>query len=310
METSGLCRKFAPMILKQIIRLEVTEIMPNKKFWKSQNAKSNSKIGEMTIYGDIGDPSWFDETSIGPKQFKQDLDALGTIDILNIYINSPGGDVFAGQTIYSILKREQCVVNVYIDGLAASAASIIAMVGRADGNVLHMPKNAMLMIHNAWTICIGYASDMRETADMLDKVRDTIVPIYTEASGLSEADVIELMDAETWMTAQDALDYGFITEIDEPKKVAASIKDFDLSRFKNVPESLRNNQRQQEPPITKNDLKTVIKEVMDELKPTPPEADPKPEESPPQPSGVFDLQKHIAKINQLAERRKNHERKA
>ena len=215
----------------------------NKKFWNFKNVKEDPKIGELDIYGEIADSSWWDD-DVTPKQFKKDMDALGDISELNVYINSPGGDVFAGQTIYSILKRKKCTVNVYIDGLAASAASVIAMVGRVDGNTLNVPKNAMLMIHNPWSLAWGYASDMRQMADTLDKIRDSIVAVYKDSSGLEDKDIIELMDAETWMTAQDALDFGFIDHIDESKEIAASISEkifningqkFDISKFKNFP---------------------------------------------------------------------------
>jgi ATP-dependent Clp protease protease subunit len=195
----------------------------SKKFWNFKNVKEDPKIGELDIYGEIADSSWWGD-EVTPKQFKKDMDALGDISELNVYINSPGGDVFAGQTIYSILKRKKCAVNVYIDGLAASAASVIAMVGRADGNTLNMPKNAMLMIHNPWSIAWGYASDMRQMADTLDKIRDSIVAVYKDGSNLEEKDIIELMDAETWMTAQDALDYGFIDHIEEHSERAFTIR--------------------------------------------------------------------------------------
>ena len=215
----------------------------NKKFWSFKNAKEDPKIGELNIYGEISDSSWWGD-EVTPKQFKKDMDALGDISELNVYINSPGGDVFAGQTIYSILKRKKCTVNVYIDGLAASAASIIAMIGRLPGNTLNMPVNAILMIHNPWSMVCGYASDMRQMADTLDKIRDSIVNVYKSGSSLEEKDIIELMDAVTWMTAQDALDFGFIDHIDESKEVAASIsgkifnvngQEFDISKFKNFP---------------------------------------------------------------------------
>jgi len=215
----------------------------SKKFWSFKNAKEDPKIGELDIYGEIADSSWWGD-EVTPKQFKKDMDALGDISELNVYINSPGGDVFAGQTIYSILKRKKCAVNVYIDGLAASAASVIAMIGRVAGNTLNVPKNAMLMIHNPWSLACGYASDMRQMAETLDKIRDSIVAVYKDGSGLEEKDIIELMDAETWMTAQDAFDFGFIDHIDESKEIAASIngkifnvngEKFDISKFKNFP---------------------------------------------------------------------------
>ena len=137
----------------------------NKRFW---NFKAlDEKTGELTLYGEISNETWWGD-EVTPKEFKSDLDNLGEIDTLNIYINSPGGDVFAGQTIYSILKRHKAHKNVYIDGLAASIASVIAMAG----NTIFMPKNAMMMIHNPWTVGMGNADEFRKLAEDLDKIRE------------------------------------------------------------------------------------------------------------------------------------------
>ena len=116
-----------------------------RKFWAFQALANNE--GELTIYGEIADSQggWFsDGSEITLTAFKAELDALGDITTLNVYVNSPGGDVFAGQTIYSQLKRHKATVNVYVDGLAASIASVIAMAG----DTIHMPANARMMIHH------------------------------------------------------------------------------------------------------------------------------------------------------------------
>lgn len=214
--------------------------MKAKKFWQFKAKKDDPSVGELMLYGDISEYSWW-EDDVTPKQFKEDLDALGDISELKIYINSGGGDVFAGQAIYSMLKRHSATKTVYIDGLAASIASVIAMAG----DKVIMPKNAMMMVHKCWTIALGNADDMRKIADDLDKIDESIIAAYVEKTGLETDDVIELMTDETWMTAQDALDYGFADEIEESKQVAASMKnglllingqEMDVSRFKNVPE--------------------------------------------------------------------------
>jgi ClpP class serine protease len=140
-----------------------------------------------------------------------------------------------------MLKRHSATKTVYIDGLAASIASVIAMAG----DKIIMPKNAMMMIHKCWTIALGNADDMRKMADDMDKIDESIIAAYVEKTGMETDDIIELMTDETWMTAQDALDYGFADEIEESKQVAASMKngmllingqEMDLSRFQNVPE--------------------------------------------------------------------------
>ena len=213
--------------------------MKNKKFWEFK-AKGEAS-GELLLYGDIADAQawWGNGNEITPKDFKADLDALGDITELNVYINSGGGDVFAGQTIYSILKRHKANVIVTIDGLAASIASIIAMAG----DKIVMPCNATIMIHNPMSGVMGNANEMRDMADTLDKIRESMLAVYKAKTGMKEEDLIKLLDAETWMTAEDALKNGFCDEIQEGKQVAASLNNkilsingvsIDVTKYKNL----------------------------------------------------------------------------
>jgi ATP-dependent Clp protease, protease subunit len=190
----------------------------NKTFWNFQ--AKGSKTGELTLYGDIASTTWRGD-EVTPKQFKKDLDALGDINMLDVYINSGGGDVFAGQAIHSMLKRHKATVNVHIDGLAASIASVIAMAG----DKVYMPSNSMMMIHNAAAGLLGYyyASDLRKMADDLDQVGEPIINTYKEKSGMPAAEIKKLMDAETWMTAEEAVELGFADEVLKTKRVAASL---------------------------------------------------------------------------------------
>jgi ATP-dependent Clp protease protease subunit len=214
-------------------------ILKVAKFWKFLN--KGDKTGELLLYGEISSVTWWGD-EVTPKEFKKDLDALGDIDILNIYVNSPGGDVFAAQTIVSMLKRHSSSEkNVYVDGLMASAATFLMGVGK-----VYMPSNAMMMIHNPSTIVWGNANDMRKMADDLDKIRESMLAIYRDKTGMKDEEIIELLDAETWMTAEEAVDYGFADELEEEKKVAASISNTilifnqvqaDMSKFKH-PESI------------------------------------------------------------------------
>ncbi len=204
----------------------------NKKFW-SFKAKDN-KTGELTLYGEISSSTWWGD-EVTPKQFKEDLDALGDIETLNVYINSPGGDVFAGQTIYSMLKRHKAQVNVYVDGVAASIASLIAMAG----DKIIMPANAMMMIHSPWTIAMGNAQDFRKLADDMDKIRDSMIVAYQGKSGLEDEEITNIMDAETWLCAEDCLKYGFADEIEEAKQVAACVDEKYLAIYQNTPEALK-----------------------------------------------------------------------
>lgn len=211
----------------------------NNRFWKIRAAANDPNVGELLLYGDISSHTWWDD-EVTPKQFKEDLDALGDINELRIYINSDGGDVFAGHAIHSMIKRHKAHVTVYIDGLAASIASVIAMAG----DTVVMPSNSMLMIHDPWTIAVGNANEFRKLAEDLDKISESIVAAYVDKTGLDAETVASLMEAETWLTAADAVDLGFADEIEEAKKVAASVRDgrlvvqgreFDLSRYRNPP---------------------------------------------------------------------------
>jgi ATP-dependent Clp protease protease subunit len=186
-----------------------------KKFWKFQ-AKAD-KSGELLLYGEISSVTWWGD-EVTPKEFKKDLDALGDIDILNIYVNSPGGDVFAAQAIVSMLKRHKAEKNIHVDGLMASASTFLVDVGKVI-----MPSNAMMMYHNPSTIVWGNANDFRKMADDLDKVRESMLVIYRDKTGMTDEEIITILDAETWMTAEEAVEYGFADELEEEKKVAASI---------------------------------------------------------------------------------------
>ena len=193
----------------------------NKSFWKFKNYlnKENKKEAELLLYGVIGDDGFWDEVT--SKQFAEELKTVEDAVKINVRINSPGGDVFAGQAIYSMLKRCKSEVIVYIDGLAASIASIVAMAG----DKIIMPKNAMMMIHKPWTYTAGNATDMREQADTLDKVEESLVAVYVDKTGLDAEEIKTLLADETWLTASDALEKGFIDEIEETELKAQIIND-------------------------------------------------------------------------------------
>ena len=211
----------------------------DKKFWEVKAAAND--VGELYIYGDIVSHKW-DDTDVTVKDFAEDLKALGDLKTLNIYLNSLGGSVFQGQAIYSILKRHSAHKNVYIDGIAASIASVIAMAG----DTISMPKNAMVMIHNPWTFVMGNSADLRKEADALDKIRESMIVAYMDKiqDKTSEEQLAELLDAETWLSAQDCFDRGFCDEILDAKEIAASCLDSEmLSNYKNTPDSIKNLQK-------------------------------------------------------------------
>lgn len=188
-----------------------------KQFWQFR-AATGDKPAELLLYGPISSSSWWGD-EVTPKQFAEDLKALGDIQELTVYLNSEGGDVFAGQAIYSMLKRHQARVTTYVDGLAASIASLIAMAG----DTVIMPKNAMMMVHNPWTFAYGNSSELRKVADDLDVIRESLIVVYTDKTGLPRDEVIALLDAETWLTADDAVEKGFADELAAEKQVAASV---------------------------------------------------------------------------------------
>ena len=194
---------------------------------------------EVMLYDEIGYDFWTGG-GITAKDVADQLKAAGTVSRISLRINSPGGDVFEGSAIYSQLSKSGIPVDVYIDGLAASAASFIAMVGRA----VSMGDNAMMMIHNPWSIEMGDANDMRKCADTLDKVRDSMLPAYMRRYSGTEDEFKALLDAETWLTAADCKACGLADEITTPdtatqaraQSIAAK---FDLSVFKNTPEAMK-----------------------------------------------------------------------
>lgn len=175
---------------------------------------------EIWIYDDIG-PDWMG--LISSKQIIGEL-AKAKGKPVTVRINSPGGDVVEAQAIYNALRRhssEGGKVTVEIDALAASAASFIAMAGDS----VSMAENAMMMIHKSWSVSVGNADAMRSTAEVLDKFDGILAATYAARSKMSADDVMPLLEAETWMTAAEAVDKGFADEVGQPLKVAASIKE-------------------------------------------------------------------------------------
>lgn len=177
---------------------------------------------------------WFANEVTAPG-FKQQLDELGNVSEIDVHINSSGGNVFEGHAIYNMLKMHKAKINIYIDALAASIASVIAM----SGDTIFMHKNSFLMIHNSWIMTVGNAKELRDTADLLDKTDEASNQAYLDrALNISEEELKELLDAETWLTASEALEKGFIDEILEPNEIAASISDERYKLFKSVPSSI------------------------------------------------------------------------
>ncbi|MFQ5493772.1 MAG: head maturation protease, ClpP-related [Phycisphaerae bacterium] len=185
---------------------------------------------ELLIFDVIG-RTW-DESGVRAQKVADELKAAGDISTIQVRINSPGGDVFEALAIYNTLVRHSARVIVTVDGMALSSASAIAMAG----DEILMAENAMMMIHEAWTWAAGTAEDLRKAAETLDKSNDTLAKTYAARSGMDRERVRQLMAEETWFDAEETVDAGLADGVIDAKRVAAC---FDLSRFRNVPETLR-----------------------------------------------------------------------
>ena len=196
-----------------------------KKFWKwtnkmMQNEETQEQNPERTLFlnGTIADESWFDD-DVTPQLFKEEL-LSGSGDI-TVWINSPGGDCVAAAQIYNMLMDYKGNVTVKIDGIAASAASVIAMAG----NKVLMSPVSMLMIHNPMTVAMGDTAEMQKAIEMLSEVKESIMNAYEIKTGMSRAKISHLMDAETWMNANKAVELGFADGIltrDNPSEAPAA----------------------------------------------------------------------------------------
>jgi ATP-dependent Clp endopeptidase proteolytic subunit ClpP len=187
--------------------------------------RAQARGAEIVIYDEIG------AFGIPAKVFLDELKALGPIAHLTVRINSPGGSVFDGVAIYNALKRHEAAITVWIDGIAASIASMIAMAG----DEVVMPENAMLVLHDPSGLVAGTASDMRAVAEALDRMKAGMVAAYRDKSGRDDAEIEALMAAETWLSAKEAVALGLADRIEQPVRMAAH---FDLSRFRNTPPRL------------------------------------------------------------------------
>lgn len=176
-----------------------------RHFW---NWTDDADSGERTLYleGVIAEESWFAD-DVTPEAFREELFA-GTGPI-TLHINSPGGDCIAASQIYTMLMDYPSDVHVQIDGIAASAASVIAMAGTK----VSMSPTALMMVHNPWTTACGDAEDMKKAIDLLEEVKESIINAYEIKSGLSRQQISTIMDNETWMNAKRAKELGFCDEV-------------------------------------------------------------------------------------------------
>ncbi len=199
---------------------------------------------ELYLYGEIAAPAWYmgGEDSISAQAVIDGLAEVAGVKEIVVRINSPGGDVFEGVAIYQALQRFSGRVRVEVDALAASIASVIAMAGAE----IVIAGNGMLMIHRAWTIASGNAEELAKVAESLKKIDESILATYTARAGdkAESAVFADMMAAETWLTAQEAVDVGLADRAGELRGVAASVK---AGRFKNCPAHLIERAKQVPP---------------------------------------------------------------
>lgn len=198
--------------------------MPHRRWFEAR--ATGERAAEVMIYDDIG--MW----GVRAKDFIDEVKALGDLDKITIGINSYGGEVFDGLAIYNFLNRQKGEVIIRVDGLAASIASVIAMAG----DEIIMPENAMMMIHDPSGLVWGNAEDMRGMADVLDKMKGSLVSAYRDKSGMDDDEITQLMRDETWLDAADAKKRGLCDTVAKPVSITNRA---DLTeRFSNVPAAL------------------------------------------------------------------------
>lgn len=203
--------------------------------------RNAGETADLYIYDVIGD----DFYGITAKQVAAELKGAKNVKDITVRINSPGGSVFESYSIYALLKDHAATKTVKVDGLAASGASVIAMAGDS----IEMAKASMMMIHQAWTMAMGSADELRATADILDKMNGQLTGLYAERTGQPEETVSAMLAAETWMTAEEALANGFATSINEGQdKLAAYIDPGKFKVYKQIPKAYKT-------PLTPQDIR-------------------------------------------------------
>jgi len=193
-----------------------------EKDWYRMEAKKNA--ADVFIYDEI---SFF---GVQAQQFVKDLNELD-VKTIRLHLNTPGGNVFDGAAIYNALRQHTAKVETYIEGLAASAGSIVALAG----DTVKMAANAFFMIHQPWVLAMGDSAELRKTADILDKISSVMIDTYVNVSGQSEEQIKQWVTDETWFTAKEAKEAGFVDEITDEIEIK---NQYDLSIYNNVPGGL------------------------------------------------------------------------
>ena len=235
---------------------------------KIMNLKTDDsgKNAELTLYGDIGDSFWED---ISSKRLVQDLENLD-VENITLNISSNGGGATAAIAIANALKRHKARVIANIDGIVASAATIIT----SACDVVRMPKNALFMIHNPWMIAMGEEKDFEKMAETLSKVKNSVIETYIDKTGIDRNKLSELMDKESWFSANEAKEYGFVDEITDntdmeiiENKILSHGMVFNMTKFKNfkISNNSNVNNKKEEDKMTLAELKSKFPEFYDQV---------------------------------------------
>lgn len=198
--------------------------------------KAKTEKAEIWIYEFIGKDLWSDD-GVTAKQFQKDLAEIKASQI-DLHINSPGGDVFDGNTIYNLIKQHPATVTTYIDGLAASIASVIALAG----DKVYMAENALFMLHQPWGFTMGNIEDHEKMIEVLKQIEGSIAKTYIAKTGKEDSEIREMMRKETWLNADEAAEMGFVDEITDQMDMAACAKFVPIMakmKFRNTPESMK-----------------------------------------------------------------------
>ena len=220
---------------KEPVRVLPGNAKPHEPFWRIKNTTEEEEA-ELEFYGFISEYSWF-EDDITPKLFKAELEKLGGRPI-TIRINSGGGEVIAASVIRSAIVDYPGKVTVMIDGLAASAATIVATAG----DVIKMAESAYFMIHDPSTVAWGTIDEIKKVLDMLKVIKSGLLDVYQTRTGLPLDKLSKLLSDETWLSAKEAKELGFVDEVVTPEKrvVQPAITPDMVSNFTNIPEALTN----------------------------------------------------------------------
>lgn len=242
-----------------------------KTFFEFSNKQEN--VTALYVYGEIvsGTDKW-DESDVTFKDFQQATENIKDNSTLEMYVSSPGGSVFTTQSMISMLdrckKKKNIKIIAYVDGLAASCASWLIMV--ADEIVIY--SNSMLMVHKPMTMTWGNANELQKEIDLLNKLEnDIMLPMYMKkAKNITEEELKELINAETWMVADEIKDKFNVTYVDEEKKVAAKLEKDSINKYKNVPKSVKElfnsfketkDKKEDEKPIMSEATKSLIDRI-------------------------------------------------